>query len=321
MNKYITAQSAHCFYGNISNILNYHNIDISEAELVLVSDILNGEYHDNEIVPFIGFPNEKCKIGLNKLGCGIEDINDEICFFGMLERGYPILLKLNSRVLNYSYVYKETSKRNHYIVAIQCNNEGVLISDSYIQTFPQSIYQGTVNRDVIADQFKNNQASGMTIIPPKTNKLENWRVNCDLIKQLDEYVLLNICGCDNSICKLMYKYCEHALQNITKILFSNSMDEMIYQAKFSGAIARWDYLIALFCTCYQIDEEKIDELNRLRDKWNVVINKLRKCSITRRQDYYQNIFSVDIPQLVEKELIFYKTIANSRGIKNDRTNR
>lgn len=314
MNKYITAQSAHCFYGNISNILNYHNIDISEAELVLVSDILNGEYHDNDIVPFIGFPNEKCKIGLNKLGCGIECINDEIGFFKMLEMGYPILLKLNSRVLNYSYVYKESLKRNHYIVAIQCDNKVILISDSYIQTFPQSTYQGTINRDVIASQFENNQASGMTIIPPITNKLENWRSNCDLIKQLDEYVLLNICGFDNSICRLMYKYCEHASQNITKILFTDSMVEMIYQVKFSGAIARWNYLIELFCTYYQIDELMVEELNNLKGKWNVVINKLRKCSITRRQDYYQNIFSVDIPQLLEKELIFYKTIANSRGI-------
>lgn len=52
-----------------------------------------------------------------------------------------------------------------------------------------------------------------------------------------------------------------------------------------------------------------------------MISKLRKCSITRRQDYGQNIFSSNIPQLLGKELIFYKMIANSRGIQNDRTNR
>ena len=54
MSKYITTQSAHCFYGNISNILNYHNIDISESELVLISDILNGEYHKNQFLKVTG---------------------------------------------------------------------------------------------------------------------------------------------------------------------------------------------------------------------------------------------------------------------------
>ena len=321
MNKYITIPSVHCFYGNVSNILNYHNVDISEAEVVLISDILNGEFQCNDTVPFIGFPNEKCKIALNKLGCEIEYINEKIRFFEMLEMGYPILLKLNSTVLDYSYVYNQASKRNHYIVAIECDNGKILISDSYIQTLPQSIYQGNINSDLISREFENHQASGMVIIPQTTNKLENWISNCDLTKQLDEYVSINTCGCDNSIYNLMYKYCEHALRNITKILFSNNMEEMIYQSKFSGAIARWDYLIELFRTCYQIDKMRLDELKELKNKWNVVVNKLRKCSITRREDYYQNIFNVDIPRLLEKELMFYKTIANLRGIKNDRANR
>ena len=321
MSKYITTQSAHCFYGNISNILNYHNIDISEAELVLISDILNGEYHNNDMVPFVGFQNEKCKIGLNKLGCEIEYINDKIRFFEMLEMGYPILLKLNSTALNYSYVHKESTKRNHYIVAIKCDDEMILISDSYIQTIPQSIYQGPINRDVIAKQLESNQASGMVIIPPITKNPESWKSKCDLIKQLDEYILLNICDCNNSICKLMYKYCEYAAQNVTSILFSDSMEEMIYQLKFSGAIARWDYLITLFCTCYQVNKVMVDELRRLKDKWNIVNNKLRKCGITRKIEYFQNIFNTDIPQLLENELIIYKTIAYLRGINNDTTNR
>lgn len=319
MKNYTTFQSAHCFYGNISNILNYHNIGISEAEFALISNILNGEYRNIDMVPFIGFSNEKYKIGLSKLGCRAENIRDEICFFEMLKKRYPILLKVNSQVLNYNYVYKESSKRNHYIVAIQCDSKDILISDSYIPTLPLSTYQGTINRNDFCIQFENNQVSGIVIFPPESNKFE--KSNCDLIKQLDEYVLLNISGCDNSFCKLMYEYCEYALQNITDILFSNRMDEMIYQMRFSGTIARWNYLIELFCTYYQINKLMVDELNVLKGKWNVVINKLRKCSITRNPDYYKNIFVIDIPKLLEKELIFYKTIVNLRGNKNDRTNR
>ena len=321
MKKYITNESKHCFYGNVSNILNYYNIHINEAELVLLSNIMNGEYVENGIVQYIGFPNEKCSIGLHRIGCEIKYIKNKIHFFELLSKDVPILFKIQSQVLNYNNIYLTGSSRKHYIVAIRCCENSVYISDSFTQSFAQSTYQGNIDSDVICRQFDNKQASGIAIIPGNNTEKNYEKDKAYLTTLLDEYIQDNISNCQGSICKLINKYCRYALENASSIMIANHLEEMAYQLKFSGFLSRLDYLIQLFSYVYKVSEEITEELNYLKKQWNIVVNKLRKCCITQNFDYYNNIFMINIPHLLEIEFSLYKRIANFRGIKDVRINR
>lgn len=102
--------------------------------------------------PLLGFTNDNALIGLVKLGFNIKDIISENELFETLSKGYPVLLCLNSNLLNYSYVFNATN-RKHYIFLLLGNRRSMLISDSYIQTISRSVFKDIINFQPIYNGF------------------------------------------------------------------------------------------------------------------------------------------------------------------------
>lgn len=150
---------------NVSNILNCYGKKINEAALVLLSEALNGEYCVNDVIPFVGFSNDKYIDVINKLGYKINYVNNSFDFYKYLHKNVPVLLMKKSKILNHSYIYNEALNTNHYIIAVETSNQKILISDSYIQTIPLSTYEGEIVGDVISDQFDSGIAKGIAIVP------------------------------------------------------------------------------------------------------------------------------------------------------------
>lgn len=309
MNQYVTNQSKHCYYGNIANILNYYGILISEAELVLLSDELNCSsiYHNNHL--FFGISNEKYINGLSKLNCTIENVtsynlNIINTYLNILKQGHPILLLINSGKLNYSYIFKGTN-RSHYIVMIYEKDNRVLISDSFIQTIPQTIFQGYVSSNLIYKEIESGTAQGIYI---KQN-FQADNIQNEIKNAIDHYLYQNINIESNNVLSLMKNYTEIAINNMSDFLNKEVLCSLSYEIKVAGCVARCDYLLELFSKYFQIDNEIKQEIIGLKIKWELIASKIMKCSITLSKDYYIKIFTIEIPVLIEKEKTIYKKIS------------
>lgn len=309
MKKYITKLSNHCYYGNIVNILNYFGVQINEAEFVLLSEILNCEYTEGVDYPLLGFSNDNALIGLVKLGFNIKDIISENELFETLSEGYPVLLCLNSNLLNYSYVFNGTN-RKHYIVLLSGDRRSMLISDSYIQTIPRSVFEDIIDFEPIYNSFIEKNIKATSVIPMKIKSINS--INYE--KYMDDYILTNISQMSNSIINHIKIFSENIIDRAEKILLDSHLNDMVYNFKFSGGLVRFDFLDKLFKSYYELPSGIIESLFKLKTQWNIVINKWMKCCVIKNKDYYKKIFDKEIIVLLEQELSLYQKIAVYRGL-------
>lgn len=305
MKQYITKPSQHCYYGNISNILNYYGQDLTEAKLVLLSGALNCLYEVSNDNLYFRIPNEYCVTGLNRIGFEISYVSDEKTILKSTKYGLPVLLCINTEYLTHNPIFAGTN-RKHYIVIISEDKNGFLISDSFIQTIPQSVFQGYIKPEKVIYAIQNQCATGITIIPCSDKKKLDELIRSFLIHYIKQNAFKERC----SVLNLLSCYSKEANEKANELLNKSSLTDMAYELKFSGCLARLDYLSELFSTHYNCNHD----INELKNKWELVVNKLMKCSMTLNENYFRNIFTEFIPLLIEKEQKLYLRIAKMEGI-------
>jgi hypothetical protein len=224
MESFITKLSKHCYYGNVTNILNYYGEKISEAELVLLSGALNYSLRFNGNL-FLGMPNALCEQGLARIGYQINQVdNDYSTYKSLLNNNTPILLLIKSGILTYHSIFKGTDK-DHYIVLLKHSDAMVEISDSFVQTIPMSIFQGYTDLKAIRNEIQENRAMGICL-----EKQANNTKFRDFIKNIFvEYIKINASISDNSVICNLQNYCNSALRNIDSFFNRNSRKYSIHK--------------------------------------------------------------------------------------------
>ena len=309
MNQYITKSSKHCYYGNVINILNYYGFEISEAELVLISDAINCSLIISEHNLYFGITNNSCNIGLKKIGFEIKKVTGLKEISEILSQGLPVLLSINSKFLDHSYIF-DNSDRTHYIVLLSENDSRYLISDSFIQTVPQNIFQGYVESCKIKEAIEMGYAQSNVV---SKRSVTHYDKHNSCIEILSQYIADNVDLKEKSVLRLIKIFAESELN---KLMYSSSQEELmklIYTIKFSGLIARIDYLIELFGLYFCEHEDFIASLSAIKNKWGLIINKLMKCSMTLKVDYFKRIIE-EIVLLTEQERLLYKSVARLERI-------
>lgn len=311
MNQYITNLSKHCYYGNVTNVLNYYGIAISEAELVLLSNALDLDCScivADEYL-FLGISNERCNHGLEKVNCYIETIPFDVDFFNtLLDKQIPVLLLINSGNLHYSYVFNGTS-RNHYIVLLHKEGKRLLVSDSFVQTIPKTVYQDYIEVDEIFKEIQSGHAKCTWIKQEKPSQSIQ-----DICKSmLNQYLECNLQCSETSVLHSLKSYARYGL-NLAQALFKReSLRNLSYDIKVAGCVARFDYLEELFEKHQAINEEISIKLKDLKNRWELVSNKLMKCSMTLKHDYYLQIYGLLIPDLIKQEEALYQDVIRLGG--------
>jgi len=298
MNSFVTKLRKHCYYGNMTNILNYYDEDISEAELVLLSNALNCHLiFDTNL--YFEMPIELCEQGLEKIGYRINRINNDYCIYkSLLAKNTPILLLIYTSVLTHNNIYSG-SNRGHSIILLKDNDDTIEISDSFVRTRPTSIFHGNTNAKIIFSEIIADRASGIYLEKyTKQNKEE-----C-LTKSLIEYITTNALLSNNSVIYNLKSWRDIALENIDKLFNKESLNDLAYDIKTSGIVTRFDYLIELFEIYLNI--YPTDILGKIKSNWDLTANKIMKCSITLNKGYYTKVFKEEIPVLINEELSFYQ---------------
>lgn len=305
--KFITTQSKNCFYGNVANVLNNDGVKISEAELILISETLNCPYLFSENGLFFGIHSEVCTVGLSKIGYGIKTIVGAENVYTYFEQKKPIILSINSKLLTHNNIYFGTD-RIHHIIVVEKTNGQLLISDSFVPTIPSTVYQGLVDCEKIYREIDNGNAKGILIYSDNNLLVDITK----LCKDALSYYIISNTKCENgSVIQSLNKYSQLALTHQAQYFANGFLKEMIYDLRFSGAIARFDYLIELFNRYLPNLSSVCASLEELKSKWELVVNKLVKCSITLKEDYYRNIFQTDVPLLLEKEKDIYERVGGT----------
>lgn len=299
MNSFVTKLSKHCYYGNITNILNCYGESINESELVLLSGALICDLRFNKSL-FLGISNEACQQGLDKIGYQLKQLDNDYCnYYSLLNNQIPVLLLINTRVLTYNNIFLGTN-RNHCIVLVKDSNKTIEISDSFVRTIPMSVFQGNIDAIAIRDEIQTNRASGIYI-----EKQDNQKYNYSIKNALIDYLEINSSFSVNSILYILQTYCRLAIKNVDILFNKESLNDLAYDIKVAGIATRFDYIANLFANHinYSVD---IETLTMLKTKWELVASKLIKCSMTLNKDYYKKIFEMEIPILIDKEMRFYK---------------
>ncbi len=315
MNSFTTKISKHCFFGNLTNILNYYGETVSEAELVLLSDALNCDYKFNTKNFFFGISNESCQQGLKKIGYNIIEIkNDYTEIKYLLTNDILVLLVINSGILTYNNIFKGTN-RDHYIVLLKDHVKTIEISDSFLQTNPISYFQGDIDLILIKNEIQKMNTIGLYI-----EKNKNTNNQIFLKDKFYEYIKVNALFPEKSIIGKMQSLCNDAFDNFILLFNNEFLNNLSYNIKVGGVIARYDYLIELIRK-YLIDYSiSIEILTILKNEWTLIAAKIMKCSMTLNKDYYKKLFEIEIPFLVNKELKYYQelfTFLESKGVYGD----
>ena len=150
MPEYRTVLSEHCFYGNLSSMLRYYGMHISEAELVLLCNSLNCV--EDEINKIPGIPFKTDENSYKNIGCTLHRVYDPID--QVLAKGHILLLAIDSSILHYHHIYENTN-RLHFIVLLSMDKirKTVSISDSFVPAIPRVFYEG--------DLLYEDQSSGL----------------------------------------------------------------------------------------------------------------------------------------------------------------
>lgn len=313
MKQYITKLSKHCYYGNVVSILNYLGLNINEAELVLLSEGLNCSCVFKQEKLYWGIPIEYCSVGLEKLEIETVMLEDEEAIQNSAKRNVPFLLKIKASFLEYSYIFKE-AERNHYIVVINEQDSKLLISDSFIPTIPLEIFQGTVEATNIYDAITQGCAKGYIFKIP--NELKNTSKMCH--KLFYDYLKKATSGGEKSIISSLCFFFTTALENKNQLFNKEVLSGLAYDLRYSGAIVRFEYLI-YFIEQYCVTVPTVKEdVVKLKTRWELLSNKIMKCAITLKEQYYIKLFNEEIPALIEDEIHIYRNIiAKEKGFRYD----
>lgn len=308
MKQYITTLSKHCYYGNVTSILNHLGLTISEAELVLLSGGLNCSCVFEGERLYWRIPIELCYVGLDKLGIEIVTIEDRESIHNISIQDIPILVKIRASFLNYNYIFNGSPK-NHYIVIVNERDSMFLISDSFIPTIPLETYQGAVEVHKIYDAIIQKYAKSYTFVIKEKPK-NTLKMSRELFL---DYLKKSAVSDKNSVIDFLHYFSKIALENINLLLNKEALNEMAYDLRYSGAIARFDYVIYFidqFCTTVQTIKT---DLLKLKTKWELLINKIMKCAITLNEQYYVKIFSTEISELIKCEVHIYRNVLKQEG--------
>lgn len=300
-----TKQNLNCFWGSVTNILNSYDIQISEAELVLFSNVLNCLYVTNESNLYFGIPNQGVYPTLKMLGVNVHKLK---CITELLEVLHiaPVLLKVNTSALVYSDVYKGTS-RTHFIVLLSLNGNQAQISDSFVSSIPRSCFEGITDITQVIQNCKAKKDFGTALLiksEQETNLLYQ-KEKSNAYSMLISYAKTNIEMSEESVIRKYQLLSQYMLGHTEQMLIEGRINEFVYMLKFNGAIDRLLYLAELVQRYCNAPASTIDILSSLYGKWISITNKLLKCAILKSSEIYKRIFEKDIPMLLNEERNLY----------------
>ena len=296
--SFVTKLRKHCYYGNMTNILNYYGENTSEAELVLLSNALNCHLiFDTNL--YFEMPIELCEQGLEKIGYRIYKIGNEYSTYkSLLANSTPILLLIYTSVLTHNNIYSG-SNRGHSIVLLKDNDDTIEISDSFVRTRPTSIFHGNTDAKILFNEITAVRASGIYL-----EKYEKQNKEQHLTKSLIDYIKTNAMLTSISVVNNLKKWRDIALKNTDELFDKESLNDLAYDIKTSGIVTRLDYLIDLFKK--YLNAYPTERLEKIKSNWDLTANKIMKCSITLNKGYYLKVFEEEIPELINEELSFYQ---------------
>lgn len=302
MRQYVTHLSKHCYYGNVTWIINSYGILVSEGELVLLSNALNLASLLSEERLYVGISQDNCSIGLKKLGCYLETVDSLECEKKLAE-AIPILLLIRSNCLKYNYTYAKKAK-SHYIVALKKEEDKLLISDSFIQTIPKTIFHGWIPLKDIYDEIVCERTKNLHIAFVE----KNYIIEKEYESMIRQYIDDNLNYTVNSSLCVLKQFVQNIITCKDRLKSNDVLANLAYDIKYSGCVARFDYLEELMKKYFKVDETIINELQVIKKKWGNISNRLMKYAITLKVENAYALFYSDIPELIGNEENLYRRI-------------
>lgn len=334
--KYKTFQSSHCFLGCFQDYFRYMGISIEEDELFFMAKGFNTKYKKQ-------FCNGKVKIDVFSdiidtafRFCDLADIPyqyfkdigpgkfDET-LIKYLSNNVPVIVKVISSYLDYSYVLKESMDVVRFITISGFDNENGMahVNDSFIPLVPPVIFEGWVSYDMIKQAM---EAAGNDFIV----------FNCDLAKEAHnekcfrEYKKNLATNVKAGITEYLKggKHGETSLGIDAMKAFVDDMPKLLdmFQDKFSGEMQRLSNILKthgvitsrylLYKTLNRIVKDKNNEFCKLCERvygiyknWNMISLFMVKVGFSNKKNNL-DILAREINNLHNEEITVFKELIN-----------
>jgi hypothetical protein len=244
-----------------------------------------------------------------KIGYEIKVLKDETLFDNALVCGKLVMLYIHSNCLEYNPIFQGINRKYYIVLLGKETNSKLLISDSFIPTIPKQTYNGVVDSNKMLEEIRNSHAYGMLLEP--TKKVFGIRNLCKNL--ILDYVVSSTGIKGGTVLHSLNCYAHNAIDKAALFFNKDSLRDLAYDLRYSGALARFDYMEELFRCYLNMDRDTQGSLNELKHEWELVVNKIMKYSMKLNESYYQKIFRERIPELMEKERSMYGGLLESLG--------
>ncbi len=327
---YSLKQGKHCFYGSMSNIFDYYNYSLSEAEIFILCNGLQFTIDvsliesniSSHVLECINLDYEKQVLQFSKsIHCPVDFINAgskiEIVDFiqAALSHNNPPLLFLNSGILNYLIYQNPLGNLGaHSIVVYGINNDQIMYADVYNPDYSNNIYTqiGCMEIDkLICYMIKGLRFS---IYPDVEIKNKNKFIAERTRDMLMHYLIGkdaggNICG-HKALCKVLELTCNDSIMNKEKCQSNFIALILLIKSYFSSAMLYLKDLHYIFRFTNEYTKDNyLSDINQLIDYWTSfhqrclsTVHKNSARTIDKIKDHSNHVFEF------QKEL-FYKIIS------------
>lgn len=293
--------SKHCYYGNLSTLLNKNRYAILESELVLLSQELQCSMNHKENYISLGFDNNKSSMALEKLSCEMIKLDSECGIKEYFEENSSnaLLVYINTKALDYNSIFKGTD-RFHYIIIDNFQEGKISIVDSFIQTIPVSVFHGFVNSNKIIKNIANGTATAHYLRNlSHRNHFDDAKLL--FIQYLDE----NVLQLEESIINKSKKYCMNLLNNLDLYMTKKSLYNTAYNLRVNGFLARLDYILELY-ELYAGNKDLVaTQISEIKSSYELMINKIMKASFTLNKQYIEKTIQNYFYKNIEMEHQIY----------------
>lgn len=323
--NYETTIGTNCILSSFANALRMVNKTIDDSAIFFLQDGFNITYqmknYENEFVLRFSHHFDMIiesfmkkyyiKYNLNDIP---QNFNEFLDLLGKrLEKNQPFLMYANSINLKYNEKFIRNKERIHAINLIGMNDEGILVSDSYVPTFPPQTYEGTISFAMFEEIFEWNKQSQYKYYDIEYDTIDKEAITISG-KDLKEALNCNMKNYFNIDSNNSYLRNLHIFHEDLKTIFllldiMTKLEELSYKIFVESIIpARKLLKKALLNLSNQsvinMENSIIEELDNNIRTWNNVTLMIIKGGLRNNEKLFHSIYEKVGNHIAEEEKLF-----------------
>ena len=270
-----------CLLSSVSNLLNFHGINIKDYELFFCGDGMTLTYNftQNSVsqIKLHYYTDKLLSVFFQKynsdiyIGCDLDDSK----IIDRINKKIPLIIMVNTKHLTYSVAYKKLQKnRQHYVTIYGYDDNFYYIADCFIPNLNQiELYQGKILKETLLSsnnlelgQYYNFKLDLPALSSYKESISDCFTNNVKRYQNIDYFKMVDFA---NKLKEFNNYFSEEDLKN--------KLSELYFAIQYNGIINSRRFILLYISENYN-NSKLIRLLNYIIQEWSLISLNLLKTS-------------------------------------------